>query len=313
VVVRRGTTILSVPSPAGGGVLVAAAQILDALPEETLAAPGLARGQAIVEAVRLARAKSASRKALDDVTDGPLVTEWLTREWARREAARIRGGHAIPAKELDGTARLATGDRGTTQISVVDAQGNAVSLTQSLGRYFGAAWAPPSLGFLLNAFVEPLDATDPASPAFLKPGGALPVPVAPMILVRNDKVALVAGSAGSSRIPSILLAFVAGLVDGRGRPAEVGSEPRILWEDDTAGPRVMIEVAPPVGPADAAALTAMGYGTVYALTEPDRNLSAFGGINAVAWDAASSSWLGLIDVRRPGTAAAPTRLAMPAR
>ena len=309
----RGLTILSVPSPAGGGVLVAAAQILDALPPETLAAPGLARGQAIVEAVRLARAKSATRTALVDVTDGPLVSEWLTHDWARREAARIRPGRAIPVSELDDAARLVSGDRGTTQVSVVDAQGNAVSLTQSLGRYFGAAWASPSLGFLLNAFVEPLDSTDPASAAYLKPGAALPVPVAPMILVRDDRVALAAGSAGSSRIPSILLGFVTGLVDGHVPPARVGAEPRVLWEDDSAGPRVMLEVAPPFGPPDPATLKAMGYGTVYALTEPDRNLSAFGGVNAVAWDAASSSWLGLIDVRRPGTAAAPARVAPAAR
>ena len=57
----RGLTALSVPSPAGGSVFVMALQILDEFPAATLAAPGLARGQAIVEAVRLARAEAMAR------------------------------------------------------------------------------------------------------------------------------------------------------------------------------------------------------------------------------------------------------------
>jgi hypothetical protein len=106
----------------------------------------------------------------------------------------------------------------------------------------------------------------------------------------------------------VILNLVTGLVDGRADDAAAFAEPRVLWEDDTAGPRVMLEVAPPFTVESVAALKAMGYANVFALTEPNRDLSAFGGLNAVVRDDASKSWKGFCDARRPGTAAAPARL-----
>lgn len=307
----RGLTALSVPAPAGGSTLVMALQILDALPSATLAAPGLARGHAIVEAVRLARAEAGARRLATEVTEGPLVSEWLTRRWAATRAARIRPGRAIPREELHEGGRGLPPGPGTSHLSVVDADGNAVSLTQSLGRYYGAAWAPPSLGFPLNAFLEPLGADDRSSPAWLGPGASQPLPVAPLVLVKGGRVVLVAGTGGSSRIPSILLGFLAGVVDAGESPAEACARPRLLWEDDSAGPRVMLEVAPPFTADDAKALLEVGYDDVFTLAAPDRNTAAFGGVHAIAWDAASASWVGIADGRRPATVAVPSRVAPP--
>lgn len=305
----RGLTALSVPSPAGGNVLVMALQILDALPSETLAQPGLTRGHAIVEAVRLARAEALARRQEPDVTEGPFLSERFTKPWATREAGRIRPERALPRGELQGEGGARSSERGTTHVSVVDAQGNAVSLTQSLGRYFGAAWAPPSLGFLLNAFVESFDSDDPDSPAYLGPGSVGVMPVAPFLFVRDGRTVLVAGAGGSSRIPSMLLNVVAGLVDGRQSLEEAYAAPRVIWEQDRAGPRIMLEVAAPI-PADAAlTLKAMGYEKVFALTAPGRDSTTFGGINAVLWNEARKEWQSLVDGRRAGAVAAPPRIA----
>lgn len=309
--VYRGRTALSVPSPAGGSALVMALQILDALPSETLAKPGLERGHAIVEAVRLARAEAGLRRLAGEVTEGPVLSEWLTPGWAASQAARIRPGKAIPQEELLQGGAAFPPDRGTTHVSVVDAAGNAVSLTQSLGRYYGAAWAAPSLGFPLNSFVETLESNDRSSPAFLGPGSAAPVPVAPLVLVRDGRVVLVAGTGGSSRIQSILLNFLSALFDGGDGRAEAYARPRVLWEDDSAGPRVMLEIAPPFGPDSVASLKAMGYGRVFALGAPSRDTPVFGGIHAVFRDEARGSWVGFVDGRRPGACAAPSRIVRP--
>ena len=266
-----------------------------------------------MEAVRLARAQSAGRRRCEpDVTEGPFLSERLTKAWAARQAARIRPGRALPSGELAGRGRRPSADRGTTHVSVVDAQGNAVSLTQSLGRYFGAAWAPPSLGFLLNAFVESLDSDDPASPATSGRARLSVAPVAPFLLVRDGGPS---SSRGRWQQPDSVDAPQRRRRPRRRAPDAAGAyaAPRVIWEDDRAGPRVMVEVAPPFGPDAAPALKAMGYGNVFALTEPDRNLSAFGGVNGIAWDDASTSWLGLPDARRPGTAAAPARIAPSSR
>jgi gamma-glutamyltranspeptidase/glutathione hydrolase len=308
----RGRTVLTVPSPAGGSTLVMALQILDAFPSEALARAGTARGHAIVEAMRLARAEAAAHPPGGEVVEGPLRSAWLSREWAARQAKRIRPGRALAPAEVQGSEGSAPGPpgvRGTSHVSVVDAQGNAVSLTQSLGRYFGAAWAPSSLGFLLNAFVEPFDPGASEGPAFLGPGAQLASPVAPLVVVRYGRVELVAGAGGSSRIPSMLLNLLAGIVDGGERPVDAGARPRVLWEDDTAGPRVMLEIAPPFGRDAVAAFREMGYGNVFALTSPGSDSAVFGGIHAIAWNPEVSEWEGFADGRRPGVAAAPAGVA----
>ena len=311
--VYRGRTALSVPSPAGGSIFVMALQILDALPAETLAKPGLERGQAIVEAVRLARAEAGLRRLASEVAEGPVLSEWLTPRWAAEQAARIRLGKAIPQEELLQGGTAFPPDRGTTHVSVVDAAGNAVSLTQSLGRYYGASWAAPTLGFPLNSFVETLGSDDRTSSAFLGPGSAAPVPVAPLVLVHEGRTVLVAGTGGSSRIQSILLGFLSALYDGGDGRAEAYARPRVLWEEDSAGPRVMLELAPPFGPDSVAALKAMGYRKIFALSAPSRDTPVFGGIHAIFRDDAARTWVGYVDGRRAGVVATPSRLARPPR
>ncbi len=296
----RGLSVLSAPSPAGGETFVAALQILGALPEGTLAQPGLARGHAIVEAVRLAFTRSAQ---------GAVDRKWLTASWAKRQARRIHPERALTYVEMKESVRSNPGNRGTSHISVVDSRGNAVSLTQSLGRYFGAAWAPPGLGFLLNAFLEPLDLIEAAG---TRSGVGSTVDdeisVAPIILVRDGRVFLVAGTGGSTRIPSILLNVVTSLVDGHEPAADAVAQPRMLWEIGSAGPRVLLEVAGPWTLETVEVLKTMGHDNVFALTTPGSNSGAFGGVYTVTWNAAASTWEGVADNRRAGIAAAPAHI-----
>ncbi len=309
----RGFTSLSVPAPGGGGVFTMALQILDALGAERLREPGLTRGHAIVEAVRLARAEAAAHRAQPEVVDGPLRSEWLSPAWAERQARRIRSDRALPASELGAGQPFAAGIRGTTHVSVADAQGNVVSLTQTLGRYYGAAWAAPSLGFLLNGFLEPLVSDDPSSAEYLRPGHAPQMPVTPLILLRDGRPVLVAGAPGSSRIPSILLNLVVALADGGDALGTAYARPRMVWEDDLVGPRVMLELAPPFTEADVEALRMMGYPNVWTLRAPSRDSGVFGGVYGVARDEAGGLWKGVVDGRRAGLAAAPSRVTPPAR
>lgn len=311
--IYRGLTALSAPEPAGGGILVMALQILDAVGAERLREPGLARGQTIVEAVRLARAEAAAHRGQPEVPDGPLRSEWLTPAWAERQARRLRADRALPVSELGDARPFAAGIRGTTHLSVADAHGNVVSLTQTLGRYYGAAWAAPSLGFLLNAFLEPLASDDPSSEEYLRAGSAQPMPVSPFLLLSDGKPLLLAGAPGSSRIASILLNLIVGLADGGDGLPAASARPRMIWEDDLAGPRVMLELAPPFREVDVAALEEMGYPNVWVLRAPSRDSGVFGGIYGVARDDASGTWTGIVDGRRAGVAAAPARITPPAR
>lgn len=301
----RDLAVLSVPPPAGGTLLARTLYILDAIPASRMAAAGPVRGQAIVEAVRLARAAAAEN--LPEAMEGPFASESAMRAWAAGQASRIVPGRALSPAELHEVGSPPAAGPATTQVSVIDAGGNAVALTQSLGRYYGAAWVVPGLGILLNAFLEPFRSEDPRSPGFLRPGAVLPTPVAPVLLARNDRVVLAAGSGGSSRITSILANVLVDHVDGGQPIGRALAAPRVMWEDEGAGGRVMLELAPPLAPRHVAALKEMGYGNVFVLSAPGKDSGAFGGVNAAAWDPSSSTWEGVADSRRDGAAEAARR------
>jgi gamma-glutamyltranspeptidase/glutathione hydrolase len=93
----------------------------------------------------------------------------------------------------------------TTHLSVMDAEGNVVGLTQSIERVYGAAVATPSLGFLYNNYMSAFETEDIAHPYYLRPNAAPWASVAPTIVFRGRSPWAVLGSPGSERItPSIL-------------------------------------------------------------------------------------------------------------
>jgi len=75
----------------------------------------------------------------------------------------------------------------------------------------------------------------------------------------------------------------------------------------------MLELAPPFTEADIEALRMMGYPNVWTLRAPSRDSGVFGGVYGVARDEAGGLWKGVVDGRRAGLAAAPSRVTPPAR
>ena len=84
----------------------------------------------------------------------------------------------------------------TTSMSVVDAEGNMICLTQSLGSAYGSGVMVPGTGVILNNFLNWTD-LDPSSPNALKPGERIAMCLAPSITTKNGKGILVLGTPGS--------------------------------------------------------------------------------------------------------------------
>lgn len=150
--------------------------------------------------------------------------------------------------------------KGTTHISVVDADGNAASLSASLGS--GSGVVVPGTGVHLNNMLGELDLMGAA-----EPGERLTSMMAPSLVLHDGSPRLVIGSAGSNRLRGAILQVVANVV--RGLPVrEAVDAPRVHAE----GGVVHCEDG-----AAAAALEAEGR-TVVRWRE--RNLY-FGGVSAV--------------------------------
>jgi gamma-glutamyltranspeptidase/glutathione hydrolase len=67
----------------------------------------------------------------------------------------------------------------TTHISVMDNQGNAVSLSQSIESIYGSKAAAAGFGFMYNNYLNTLETKTPAIPIILRPGAVPWSSVAP--------------------------------------------------------------------------------------------------------------------------------------
>ncbi|HYN43279.1 MAG TPA: gamma-glutamyltransferase [Thermoanaerobaculia bacterium] len=303
----RDLEVISLPSPGGGGLVIETLHILDAFPPEVLADQTWARIQAVIESIRLSFADAKGVQLGSELGEGPFLSPWLRPARGAELARRIRLGQALRQELLPSTAdALAFSDRDTTHLSVVDREGNAVSLTQSLGRTWGSTYVTPGLGFPYNAFLEGFDVENPNSQRYLRPGAPLQTAIAPTILLRSGRPVLVLGAAGSSRIPSAIANVAVGVLDRHLGIAEAVAAPRASWSEGRTNRGARLEVAPPVTLEDVDFLRAAGYIDLETYA-PGPETSNFGSLNAVGWDATAGVWEAGADPRRQGFAAVPAR------
>jgi gamma-glutamyltranspeptidase / glutathione hydrolase len=139
----------------------------------------------------------------------------------REQADAPAGRGLLRALEL----RAAVVTRGTTHISVVDGQGNAVALTASTGA--GSGIVVPGTGIHMNNMIGEFDiARKPP------PGARLSSGMSPSLVLRDGSPHLVVGSAGSLRLRGAVMQIVVNVV-GHGLPVEDALDrPRVHLEGD---------------------------------------------------------------------------------
>jgi gamma-glutamyltranspeptidase/glutathione hydrolase len=147
------------------------------------------------------------------------------------ERELYRGG--LARRLLASTARSAapvaesSAPGGTTHISVVDAAGNAASLSSSIGS--GSGVVVPGTGIHLNNMLGEADLNPGSAPA----GRRLTSMMAPSIVLRGGRPRLVVGSAGSARLRGAILQVVLNVVE-HGLPVGEAIERARLHVDGAA-------------------------------------------------------------------------------
>jgi gamma-glutamyltranspeptidase/glutathione hydrolase len=310
----RGLEVVAFPNPGGGDILVEALQILDTFPEELLREDSVDRLHLLLEAMRLAFRTPPSNTNLPFL--GSSVVD-PTR--AERLASLIRFDRALAEDELPSAQDQGFTDRDTSQVSVVDRFGNAVSLTQTLG--YGSFVATSSLGFEYNSLLESCDFCDRKSPTFPLPLRTFRTTMTPTILLCGGRPLLVLGGAGSSRIPSSIVAVVTNVVDRGLSLREAVTAPRVLANhsnpekkrkgcptartDPLPEEKTYIEIIEPITLEQANKLVLRGFSNQkrVSLGNPWYDRRAFGGVNAVMVDPSTGMLIGVGDPRRHGGAA----------
>ena len=123
-------------------------------------------------------------------------------------AERLAGG--VLAKELRAAQRHPQAYRGTTQVSVVDSDGNAASVSLSNGE--GNGFIVGSFGFMLNNMLGEEDLSSGRLDDW-REGTRLSSMMAPTVILEPDGTVTALGTGGSNRIRTAILQVAVALLD----------------------------------------------------------------------------------------------------
>jgi gamma-glutamyltranspeptidase / glutathione hydrolase len=254
-----GHEFLSNPPPASGGVLVAyGLTLLDRLGAR--GGPGSAVETALLVEVMREQTRARQRGFASRLYRGGLARRLLAPEAIDAALERIDA-------RLGPTALEATGTTGTTHIAVVDASGNAASLTASTGA--GSGVVVPGTGIHLNNMLGEYELISAAPGA--RPGRRLTSLMAPSLVLLDGRPRLVVGSAGSLRLHGAILQAVVNVIRHQMPVEEAIARSRVHAEG---------EVVHCEGGADETELDRLGL-LGYELVRWNLRNLFFGGVSAV--------------------------------
>jgi len=228
----RGHRIVTMPLPSSGGFILAA--LLNVLEREEPRAGGYRPERFLHAMVEAEKRLYAQRQNLGDPDFNPGVEErvrrMITKDFAG-EIWRQIGEQATPVTQL------LPAEHGTTHVSAVDEEGNAIALTTTVNDAFGSCVVPKGTGFLLNDEMDDFAVAPGVGNAYGLRGGAENAPgpgkvplssMAPTLVFGPEGALLLAiGSSGGGTIPTTLAQAIIHLIDDRMPVDRAIAQPRL--------------------------------------------------------------------------------------
>ncbi len=319
----RGYDIISSPPPSSAGI--ALVEILNILEGYNLANQGDRSAESIhltAEAFQRAffdRAEFLGDPDFSKIPVAQLIDKRYGNAW--RETILLR--RATPSAELRRPAVFSELDSyasshpqpksvaepdHTTHYSVVDPEGNAVSVTTTLNDSFGSRVTAHGLGFLLNDEMDDFS-SKPGVPNMygllqgpanaIGPGKRPLSAMAPTIVLKNGKLFLVLGSPGGPTIITTVANILMGVVDYGLNIQQAVNAPR--FHDQWMPDEIHIE-ATGISPDTIGILEHMGHNVKVGILEGGVNHDYWGDAECIAVDEKTGELLGASDGRNSGEA-----------
>jgi gamma-glutamyltranspeptidase/glutathione hydrolase len=237
----RGYDLVLMPPPSSGGVLIL--EMLNVLQRYDLAALGKDSSEYIhlVGSVeKLAFADRAQHLGDPDYYPVP-VERLISMEHADELAARLRpDGQPL----VNPTLTPPPDDAGTTHISVLDRNGNAVALTQTINTLFGSKITVPGTGIVLNNEMDDFSVDKETPNAWeaigsdanvVLPGKRPLSSMTPMIAMKEGRAVMALGSSMGTMIISAVFQSLLNTVDFGLDAESAVMAPRFhhQWQPDT--------------------------------------------------------------------------------
>lgn len=218
----RGYDIYSMSPPSSGGVaLVTMLNILEEYDLKKMGHNSAEYVHLITEAMRRAFADRAEFVG-DPAFNPDMPLDWLT---SKEHAAELRKGISMQTASKSDSSRFNNQpyeSEETTHFSVVDAEGNAVSLTYTLEYSYGSRLVVDGAGFLLNNEMGDFNAipgyTDSRGrigtpPNLVAPEKRMLSSMTPTIVAKDGKPLIVIGAPGGRTIINTVLQVILNVVD----------------------------------------------------------------------------------------------------
>jgi len=228
----RGREVIAFPPPGGGAVVLETLNLIERFRLDGDKPGSVDTIHLAAEALKLAFADRAVYLGDPDFVKVP-ARALISKAYARRRGARIRSDRATAvAGGGDGTGIPGEDPAGgfvgpeegghTTHFSIVDREGNAVAVTQTINLPYGSGIVARGTGIVLNDEMDDFSAKPGAPNAFglvgaeanaIAPGKRPLSSMSPTILLRGGHVVLVTGSPGGPRIVSAVVESILNVVD----------------------------------------------------------------------------------------------------
>lgn len=220
---RTNYKIQAVAPPSSGGNAII--EILNILEKYDLKKQGVTNPDtvhAVIEAQKLTYADRNKYMGDPAFLDIP-VKELLSKEFAAERAKLIDLKSSIKGAEPGALLKNLKGN--TTSFSIIDKDGNMVTVTQTINSFFGSVTVPEGTGILMNDEMGDFTA-QPGQPNSVQAGKRPLSSIAPTLVFKDGKPFMTLGSPGGPRIITALSNVIMNVVDHGMDLQEAISAPR---------------------------------------------------------------------------------------
>ncbi|XP_052150957.1 glutathione hydrolase 1-like [Oryza glaberrima] len=204
-----GLTVLSMPPPSAGGAGLMF--VLNILTQYGLPA-GFSGSLGIHRLIESLKHYFAIRMNLGDpefVNVNEVVSDMMSPKFAADLKKTIYDNMTFDPKHYGGRWNILQ-DHGTSHLSIVDSERNAVSMTTTVNAYFGSLILSPSTGILLNNEMDDFsmpantsaNSPPPAPANFIRPLKRPLSSMTPTIILKDGNLKAAVGASGGSMIPA---------------------------------------------------------------------------------------------------------------
>jgi gamma-glutamyltranspeptidase/glutathione hydrolase len=218
----KGYTIVGMPMPSSGGTLLH--QMMKMVEDKPISSYGFLSPQAVQLMTEVERRAYADRAEYMGDADFYKVPEAkLTNETYLKDRMKdYKPGVAGNSEQIKPGVMPMKESEQTTHLSIIDARGNAVSITTTLNNSYGSKTVVGGAGFFLNDEMDDFS-SKPGVPNLygavggeanaISPGKRMLSSMTPTVVLQNGKPFLVVGTPGGTTIPTSVFQTIINIIE----------------------------------------------------------------------------------------------------